>query len=132
LATLRPPEQTSKAFRIGLFDPASPEAGRLRLWDAFRQWMRELGYVEGDTVVFEPRWAEGRADHLPALAAELVDLKVDVIAAVSLPAIQAVKRATNTIPIVMVAVADQVGQGFVASLNRSGGNVRGQRQSTRM
>jgi putative ABC transport system substrate-binding protein len=87
--------------------------------------MREPRYVEGDTVVFEQRWAEGRADRLPALAAELVDLKVDVIATATLPATQAAKRATNTIPIVIAAVADPVSQGLAASLNRPVGNVTG-------
>jgi putative ABC transport system substrate-binding protein len=118
-------QPTSKARRIGLFDSSSPEAGRLRLWDAFRQRMRELGYVEGDTVVFEPRWALGRVDRPLALAAELVDLKVDVIVTAALLATQAAKRATDTIPIVMAAVDDPVSLGLAASLNRPGGNVTG-------
>ena len=118
-------QQGSKVRRIGFLDYASPEAGRLRLWDAFRQRMQELGYVEGDSVVFEPRWAEGRADRLPALAAELVNLKVDVIVTATSPATQAAKRATNTIPIVMATGTDPVSQGFVVSLNRPNKNVTG-------
>jgi putative tryptophan/tyrosine transport system substrate-binding protein len=118
-------QPTSKAWRIGLFDSSSPEAGRLRLWDAFRQQMRELGYVEGDTVVFEPRWAKGRVDRALTLAAELVDLKVDVIATTAWLATQAATRATNRVPIVMAAIDDPVSRGFVASLNRPGGNVTG-------
>jgi putative ABC transport system substrate-binding protein len=115
----------SKARRIGLFDSSSPEVGRLRLWDAFRQRMRELGYVEGGSIIFEPRWAEGRADSARVLAAELVDLKVDVIVTTAWIATQAAIRATDSVPIVIAAVDDPVGRGFAASLNRPGGNVTG-------
>jgi putative ABC transport system substrate-binding protein len=118
-------QQESRAWRIGLLDASSPEAGRLRLWDAFRQRMRELGYVEGDNVAFEPRWAEGSADRLRAAAAELVNLKVNVIATAGGAAVQAAKRATNTIPIVMATAPNPVSLGVVASLNRPGGNVTG-------
>jgi putative tryptophan/tyrosine transport system substrate-binding protein len=118
-------QPTSKVRRIGFLDYAGHEPGRVRLWDAFRQRMRELGYVEGDTVVFEPRWAEGKADRVTSLAAELVRLPVDIIVAASTPAVQAAKRATNTIPIVMTGTTDPVGQGLIASLNRPGANVTG-------
>jgi putative ABC transport system substrate-binding protein len=118
-------QSASRIQRIGILDYAVREAGRLRLWEAFRQRMRELGYADGDTVVFEPRWAEGKVDRLSALAAELINLPVEVIVAASTPAAQAAKRATSTIPIVMTGAADPVGQGIVASLSRPGGNVTG-------
>jgi putative tryptophan/tyrosine transport system substrate-binding protein len=118
-------QRGSKVWRIGLLDSSFPEAGRVRLWDAFRQRMRELGYIEGETVVFERRWAEGSADRLRAAAAELVDLKVDAIATGGSSAVQAAKRATDTIPIVMATSGNPVGLGVVASLNRPGGNVTG-------
>jgi putative ABC transport system substrate-binding protein len=87
--------------------------------------LRDLGYVEGQNVVMENRWAEGQYERFPALAAELVRLQVDVIVAVSAPAVLAAKHATQTIPIVMVGVGDAVRQGLVASLARPGGNVTG-------
>lgn len=115
----------SKIARIGLLDYAASEAGRQRLWGAFRQRMRELGYAEGDTVVFEPRWAEGNFDRARALATELINLPVDVIATAATPATMAAKRASDTIPIVMTGTSDPVGQGLVASLSRPGWNVTG-------
>ena len=117
-------QQPGTIRQIGLLDYAARDE-RVRLWDAFRQRMRELGYVEGKTVVFEPRSAEGNADRLAALAAELVNLPVELIVAASTPATGAAKQATDTIPIVMTSTADPVGQGFVASLSRPGGNVTG-------
>jgi putative ABC transport system substrate-binding protein len=114
-------QQTSAIRRIGLLD----DIVRPRLWDDFRQRMRELGYVEGKTVTFEQRWAEGKADRLPALAIELVNLQVDVIVTGNSQATQAATQATRTIPIVMTITSDPVGQGFIASLNRPGGNVTG-------
>ena len=93
--------------------------------DAFRQALRELGYIEGKNISLEWRSAEGQLDRLPALAAELVQFKVDIIVASSNPAIIALQKATQTIPIVMTVVADPVGAGFVASLARPGGNITG-------
>jgi putative ABC transport system substrate-binding protein len=93
--------------------------------EAFFQGMRELGYVEGKNIVFEKRYAEGKRDRLPALAAELVRLKVDLIVAGGANATRAAKKATSTIPIVMVQSGDPVAAGFVASLARPGGNITG-------
>ncbi len=93
--------------------------------EAFRQGLRELGYVEGKNIVIEWRSAEGKIDRLPALAAELVRLKVDVIVTGGPTATRAVKQATTTIPIVMTQDSDPVGNGFVASLARPGGNITG-------
>jgi putative ABC transport system substrate-binding protein len=92
---------------------------------AFRRGIRELGYVEGRSIVFEERWADGRVERLPALAAELIRLNLDVIVTASTPAVQAAQRATKTIPIVMTLVSDPVEDGVVAGLARPGGNVTG-------
>ena len=93
--------------------------------EAFRQGLRELGYVEGKNIVIEYRYAEGNLDRLPALAAELVRLKVDVIVTGGGPNTRAAKEATNTIPIVMAQDGDPVANGFVTSLARPGGNITG-------
>ena len=93
--------------------------------EAFRQGLRELGYVEGKNIVIEWRSAEGKRDRLPSLAAELVRLKVDVIVTAGPPATRSTKEATVTIPIVMAQDSDPVGSGFVASLARPGGNITG-------
>jgi putative ABC transport system substrate-binding protein len=93
--------------------------------DAFRQGLRELGWVEGQNIVIDYRFAEGRFDRLPDLAAELVRLKVDIIVAATTPAAAAAKKATETIPIVMISVGDPVGLGLIASLARPGGNATG-------
>ena len=113
-----------KVYRIGYLAPGSATGDR-RPGEAFREGLRELGWVEGQNIVIESRFAEGRFDRLPDLAAELVRLKVDVIAAATALPVMAAKNATTTIPIVMLTVADPVGRGFVASLARPGGNVTG-------
>ena len=102
----------------------SPSANSARI-EAFRQGLRELGYVEGKNIVIEWRYAEGKLDRLPALAAELVRLKVDVIVTTGPTVTRAAKEATTTIPIVMAFDTDPVGNGFVASLARPGGNITG-------
>ena len=110
--------------RIGYLAPSlSPEASRLI--DAFRQGLHDLGYVEGQNIVLELRSAEGRPDRFPALAAELVALKLDVIVAGATPAVLVLKQATQTIPIVFPLHTDPVGAGIVASLARPGGNATG-------
>ena len=100
---------------------AGPEAED----EAFKQGLRDLGWIEGQTITIEYRWAAGQVDRLPTLAAELVRLPVDCIVARSTPSIQAAKDATQSIPIVMTSVADPVGTGLVASLARPGGNITG-------
>jgi putative ABC transport system substrate-binding protein len=110
--------------RVGYLFSFTPAAGR-QLWEACRQGLRELGYVEGHTIALELRLADGRHDRLPGLAAELVRLKMDVIVAAATPASRAAKAATNSIPIVFVAVADPVRAGLVAGLAQPGGNVTG-------
>jgi putative ABC transport system substrate-binding protein len=116
-------QQAAKVPRIGILSPLSSSADDLL--DAFRQGLRELGYVEGRNIVIEYRSAEGRNDRLPELAAELVRLKVDVLVTTGPAAVGAGKQATSTIPIVMGAVGDAVDFGFVASLARPGGNITG-------
>jgi putative ABC transport system substrate-binding protein len=117
-------QPAGKVYRIGsILTPAPKEAAHL--FKALDEGLRELGYVEGRNVVFERRFAEGRQERLPALAAELVQLKVDVIVTGSNPVIAAVKHATATIPVVMAVSRDPVGAGFIASLARPGGNITG-------
>jgi putative ABC transport system substrate-binding protein len=110
--------------RIGYLDGGSLAANSVRL-EAFRQGLRELGYVEGRTIGIEWQVAEGKAERLPDLAAELVRLGVDVIVTGGAGATRPAKEATATIPIVMGQDSDPVGSGFVASLARPGGNVTG-------
>ncbi len=117
-------EQPKKVQRIGFLSAASPEALSARL-DAFRQGLRELGYVEEKNIVIESRYSKGKLDRLPALAADLVRLKVDVILSGGPAATRPAKEATSTIPIVMAFDDDPVGSGFVASLARPGGNITG-------
>ena len=117
-------QQPTKIPRIGLLYAGSPSTQAARI-EAFRQGLRELGYVEGKKVTIEYRYAEGKYDRLPGLAAELVRLKVDIIITGGEPATRAAKEATVTIPIVMAQVGDPVGSGLVASLARPGGNITG-------
>src|SRR6266550_4229495 len=122
-------QQPTKIPRIGFLFAAPPSAVSARI-ESFRQGLRELGYVEGKNLVIEWRYAEGKLDRLPALAAELVRLKVDIIVSASPPVTRAAKDATVTIPIVMAQDSDPVANGFVASLARPEGNITGQASLT--
>ena len=115
-------QQAKKVPRIGLLGLGS---GVARQEEEFLGGLRDLGYVEGQNIIIEYRWAGGKVDRLPALAEELIRLKVDVIVVRATPVVQAAKNATKTIPIVMMGAADPVGSGFVASLARPGGNITG-------
>jgi putative tryptophan/tyrosine transport system substrate-binding protein len=117
-------QQPKKTARIGYLLASTPSAAAHNI-EAFRQGMRELGYVEGKTFVLELRYGEARAERIAEFARELVGHKVDVIVASTDVAIAAVKRETQRIPIVMAVSTDPVGTGFVASLARPGGNVTG-------
>ena len=117
-------QQPKKVPRIGYLSVSSPSAMSTRT-EAFRQGLRELGYVEGKNIVIEWRSAEGKRDRLPSLAAELVRLKVDIIVTAGPPATRSAKEATVTIPIVFAQDGDPVASGFVASLARPGGNITG-------
>ena len=117
-------QQPSKIPRIGLLFTATPSAAAARI-EAFRQGLRELGYVEGKNILIEQRYAEGQLNHMNELAAELVRLKVDVIVTIGPAATRPAKEATTAIPIVMGVDDDPVGNGFVASLARPGGNITG-------
>jgi putative ABC transport system substrate-binding protein len=123
-ATLTGEAQAGKVARIGVLMPATTEAHAPHV-DALRRGLRELGYIEGQNVAFEIRYADGKVDRLPDLAAELVRLRVDVVVAGANPAIVAAQKATTSIPIVMTVATDPVALGFVASLARPGGNITG-------
>lgn len=116
-------QQPAKTPRVGLLGVTSA-AGYARQVEAMRQGFRDLGYVEGQNIVIEYRWAEGRYDLLPALAAELIRLQPDIIIT-SGPGTRVLKEATTTIPIVMAVGGDAVASGLVASLARPGGNITG-------
>jgi putative tryptophan/tyrosine transport system substrate-binding protein len=119
-------QSTRRLYRIGFLGAASPSEPRSqRFFEAFRNGLAELGYVEGQNIAIESRWAAGKYERLPGLAAELVRLKMDVIVTAAVPAIRAVKEATSTIPIVMAVVVDPVATGLVASFARPGGNITG-------
>ena len=117
-------QQSTKTPRIGYLTGSSVSAITDRT-EAFRQGLRQLGYVDGKNILIEWKSAEGKVDRLPTLAAELVRLKVDIIVTTGASPTRAAKEATNTIPIVMAQDLDPVGSGFVASLARPGGNITG-------
>jgi putative ABC transport system substrate-binding protein len=118
-------QPAAKVYRIGLLGGSPPTSPGGSPWEGFSQGLRELGYVEGQNILIEGRYYGDRTERLPALAAELVRLKVDVIVAGAPPAPEAAQRATSTIPIVMAVHQDPVGSGLVASLARPGRNVTG-------
>jgi putative tryptophan/tyrosine transport system substrate-binding protein len=116
--------QVAKSHRIGFLSNGNPTTPSSQV-EAFRQSLRELGWIEGQNVTIDYRWAEGNSDRLPTLVAELVQAKVDVIVVGGNPAIRAAQNATRTIPIVFVVLTDPVTSGFVPSLARPGGNMTG-------
>jgi ABC-type uncharacterized transport system substrate-binding protein len=124
IAVIAEAQQPNKIQRIGVLAPSSAYFLSSQL-EAFRQALRELGYVEGQNIAIEYRYAEGKLDRLPALAGELVRLKVDIIVAASTPAALAAKNATKEIPIVFETIIDPVASGVAASLARPGGNITG-------
>jgi putative ABC transport system substrate-binding protein len=120
--------QQTKVRRVGYLSPAFPplkNPGDAAVFEAFRQEMSNLGYVEGKNLIIEARWTEGQIDRLPAFANELVSLPCDAIVANGTAAIAAAQRATSTIPIVMCPTTDPVRFGFVKSLAHPGGNITG-------
>jgi putative ABC transport system substrate-binding protein len=121
LPSLAAAQAGGKVSRVGFLSPSAPSP----ISDGFRRGLRDLGYVEGQNVLVEYRWAEGRFDRLPDLAAELVRQRVDVLVTQVTQASLAAKHATRTIPIVILGVGDPVGAGLVQSLSRPGGNVTG-------
>ena len=117
-------QKSGKIHRIG-FLGNSTAALEANLVEPFRNGLRELGYEDGRNIVIEYRWAEGKYERFPALIAELIALKIDVIVTAGTPASLAVKKATASIPLVMIAVGEPVATGLVASLARPGGNITG-------
>jgi len=119
-----PVEAQQKIPTIGILRTDSPSIFAARK-EVFRQGLRDLGYIEGKNIIIEYRYAEGKLDRLPRLAAELVRLKVDVIVTAAASGTRAAKETTNTVPIVVASAGDLVGQGLVADLSKPGGNVTG-------
>jgi putative ABC transport system substrate-binding protein len=117
-------QQPPKIPRIGYLGAFTPSASA-PLLDAFRQGLLEVGYAEGRNIFIDYRWAEGTPDRFPGLAAELINLRVDVIVTQSNAAVVALQQATKTIPVVVAGMGDPVESGFVASLARPGGNITG-------
>jgi putative ABC transport system substrate-binding protein len=117
-------QPAGKLWRVGYLSSSSAERERARL-AAFQQGLRELGYLEGKNISIEQRYAGGEFERLPELAAELARLKVDIFVVAGAPAAHAAQKASSVIPIVMIAVADPVGMGLVASLARPGGSITG-------
>ena len=123
-APLTGAQQAARVYRIGYLSFSSPPVST-PAENAFRQGLRELGYVEGKNVIVEVRYAEGRTERVSGLVAELIGLKVDVLLAGSTPGALAAKKATATVPIVFAGVLEPVESGIVASLARPGGNITG-------
>jgi len=117
-------DKTGKAPRVGMLSPG-PSSTTKPAWDAFREAMKELGYIEGKSVIYDYRSAEGAFDRLPPLVEELIKIPVNVMVVANTPGNLAAKKATRTIPIVMVAVGDPIRVGLVSNLGRPGGNITG-------
>jgi putative ABC transport system substrate-binding protein len=125
VASFRSLAQPAKIPLVAYLSPVVPQNNTDLRLEAFRQGMRELGYAEGRNLRLEVRWGEGKLERLPAIAAELVRLKPDVLVAATSPSVLAAREATRTIPIVMPVSSDPVGDGIVTSLARPGGNITG-------
>ena len=123
-AVSRAVEPTQRVARLGFVDPGS-RATALRGFAAFWERLRELGWVEGENLVVESRWADGRMDRLPGLMTEVLGRKIDVLVTYSTPGALAAKNATSSVPIVVAAMGDPIGTGLAASLSRPGGNLTG-------
>lgn len=117
-------QDTRTTVHVGLLDNGVPDT-RQHLWDAFERQMRQLGYVDGQNVTYERRWAHGRAEQLPSLARELVERRVSVLVTAGSTATNAARAATATIPIVFASTSDPIGLRYVANLANPGGNVTG-------
>jgi putative ABC transport system substrate-binding protein len=124
-ASLAQAQQPKKIYRIGYVSGSGDANNPGTSLEAFRQGLRDLGYIDGKNILVEYRYAEGKPDRIPSLVAELVQLKVDVLVTPVFPAIIAAKQATKTIPIVMVTLVDPVATGLIDSLAHPGGNVTG-------
>jgi putative ABC transport system substrate-binding protein len=111
--------------RIGVLIPGAPPLETVPNWEGFRQGLRELRYVEGQTILLEYRWAEGKPERYPGLVADLLRLPVVVLVPMSVAALPAIRRATTTVPVVAATLADPVADGFAESLARPGGNITG-------
>ena len=118
-------QQPGKVYRVGILGEKAADPWEVRLWQAFRLGLRELGWIEGGNILIESRWAEGNSARLPQLAADLVRLKVDLIVTRGSTYVQGARKATSSIPIVFTMHADPVETGHVASLARLGGNITG-------
>ena len=118
-------QPSAKVYRIGLLGGSSPTDPGGRVWEAFFQGLRELGYIEGQNILVEGRWYGEQPERLPSLAADLVRVKVEIIVAGTAPAPEAAQRATSTIPIVMASHPDPVASGLAVSLAKPGKNVTG-------
>jgi putative ABC transport system substrate-binding protein len=123
--------RAAKVVRIGYVDTSSASIANVRL-DRLRAGLRDLGYEEGKNLVLDVRWAEAEYERLPAMAAQLLHQRVDVIVAAGPAAIQVVRRATSTVPVVIAASGDPVSFGFVQSLSRPGGNITGYPRSVQI
>jgi putative ABC transport system substrate-binding protein len=118
-------QQAITVPRLGVLIPGAPPLERVPHWEGFRQGLRDLRYVEGQTILLEYRWAEGKPERYPDLVADLLRLPVDVLVPMSMAALPAIRRATTTVPVVAVSMGDPVGDGFAKSLARPGGNITG-------
>jgi putative ABC transport system substrate-binding protein len=118
-------QQAGKVYRVGILGEKASDPSEVRLWQAFRLGLRELGWIEGGNILIESRWAEDNAARLPELAADLVRLKVDLIVTRGSTYVQGARTATSSIPIVFTMHSNPVGSGHVASLARPGGNITG-------